>query len=70
METDQPMDHEMLVSALRQVLTEGDNDQQPILVKRIPFICRDIRDIKRILYAIIGGLGTILVAVIINAITN
>lgn len=36
--------HSQLVSALREVLT--DTDGSPMLIKRIPFICNDIRDIK------------------------
>lgn len=37
--------HESLVNALREVLID-DTAEGPLLIKRIPFICSDIKDIK------------------------
>lgn len=38
--------HETLVKALREVLVDGESEERPMLIKRIPFICKDIIDIK------------------------
>jgi hypothetical protein len=38
--------HETLVKALREVLVDGESEERPMLIKRIPFICKDILDMK------------------------
>ena len=38
-------EHEKLVSALKEVLRDNSADA-PLLIKRIPFICNDIKDIR------------------------
>lgn len=38
--------HTQLVGALREVLVDDDSDSLPMRLKRIPFICTDIKDIK------------------------
>lgn len=34
--------HETLVRALKEVLVDGASEERPMLIKRIPFICKDI----------------------------
>jgi len=57
-------EHEKMVQALREVLTEGEQSEKAMLIKRIPFICNDIRDInvnlwwhRWLLLGIAGGIG-------------
>lgn len=40
------MDQQNLVEALKEVM-KGDSEEAPLLVRRIPFICADIAEIKR-----------------------
>lgn len=50
--------HVSIVTALKEVLDDNSGDgSRPILIKRIPLICNDIRDIKADLrwMKIIGG---------------
>jgi len=54
---------DVMVEALKKALND-ENPQTPLLVKRIPFICQDIRDIKSnmqwhrwLLVGIAGGIG-------------
>lgn len=54
--------HETLVKALREVLVDGATEERPMLIKRIPFICNDIIWIKRMLFAILGGIGALALA--------
>lgn len=39
-------EHEQLVAALREVLRDNSVDA-PMLIQRVPFICEDIRGIKK-----------------------
>ncbi len=54
--------HSVVINALKEVLS--DENGSPLLVKRIPFICNDIRDIKNdmrwmkwIGYGVMTGIG-------------
>lgn len=38
--------HDSIVKAFREVFRDGSDDAAPILIKRVPFICEDIRTIK------------------------
>jgi hypothetical protein len=56
--------HGALIKALREVLVDGENEERPMLIKRIPFICNDIRDIKSdmrwikwLAMSLAGGIG-------------
>lgn len=58
--------HGQFVAALKEVLSDAETDGSPLLIKRIPFICNDIRDIKSdmrwikwIGSGIVGGIGLI-----------
>lgn len=58
--------HDQLVAALKEVLSDAETDGSPLLIKRIPFICQDIRSIKGDLTwikwlggGIVGGIGLI-----------
>lgn len=58
---------ETLVSALRKVLVDGDSEERPMLIKRIPFICKDIADIKNTLWwtsRIASVVGAIMLALV------
>lgn len=39
-------DHDALVKALREAIKDKDPDASAVLIKRVPFICEDIRSIK------------------------
>lgn len=39
--------HDQLVAALKEVLSDAETDGSPLLIKRIPFICQDINSIKK-----------------------
>ena len=59
--------HDELVQALREVLTEGEQSEKAMLIKRIPFICNDIRDIKNSLWwqsRIAGVVGTVVLTLL------
>lgn len=46
-EAKQKAAHASLVEALKEVLSDNDDDgSRPMLIKRIPLICNDIRSIK------------------------
>lgn len=56
-------EHAQLVRALKEALIT-DPETSPLLIKRIPFICQDIREIKTnmgwhrwLLLGIAGGIG-------------
>ncbi len=56
--TDMPNEeHEKLVAAFKEALTDAGTNNRPMLVQRIPFICEDIRGINSKLWWImtIGG---------------
>lgn len=65
--------HETLVKALREVLVDGNDEERPMLIKRIPFICRDILAINEKVSAINDnikwGVRIVLGAVIIGVLT-
>ena len=69
-------DLENLAKVLREALTH-DAPDHPALVARIPLICNDIRDIKNsmqwhrwLLLGIVGGIGAIFVAIVIEALSK
>lgn len=53
-----------LVSALREVMTAGDEGNKLVLINRIPFICKDILDIKAILKYILLGIGALFLTLV------
>ena len=61
--------HSIFTTVLREVLT--DEGGSPLLVKRIPFICNDIRDIKNTLWwqsriaSVIGAIALALLCALI-----
>lgn len=61
--------HSIFTSVLKEVLT--DEGGSPLLVKRIPFICNDIRDIKNTLWwqsriaSVIGAIALALLCALI-----
>lgn len=55
-------DHDQLISALREVLNDGGGS--PLLIKRIPFICQDIVWMKRLLWAILSGVGGLFIMLV------
>jgi hypothetical protein len=57
--------HNVFTTVLKEVLT--DDGGSPLLVKRIPFICQDIRDIKNTLWwvsRISGVVGFVLLTLL------
>jgi len=69
--------HSGLVQAIKEAFTDDDPINRPLLIRRIPAICNDIRDIKAdmkwIKWLVVGmttGIGSIVVAVIIAAATT
>lgn len=60
--------HEQLVSALREVLTDGGENEKSILIRRIPFICNDIVWIKRLVWALLTANSAVLLALVTLAI--
>jgi hypothetical protein len=60
--------HETLVRALREVLVDGETEERPMLIKRIPFICNDILWIKKLMWLILSANGAVLLALIVLAI--
>lgn len=39
-------EHQQLVTALKEVLMDSEYDGSPLLIRRIPFICKDIQGIN------------------------
>lgn len=64
--------HETLVNALREVLVDGESEERPMLIKRIPFICKDIIDMKDDIKDISGnikwGVRSVITAIIVGAV--
>jgi hypothetical protein len=66
--------YSVFVKAMKEVLKPGEEDDAPLLIKRVPFICQDIKDIKNTLWwqnriaSVIGVAGLALICALIATI--